>query len=160
MDKCVGWRVLSKFRPFSSLPWLLFSSLLATSTCACCHSRQWCVESLGPLSPPLHVHAVSQSAGVVRRPYLFPLWFSPFQISWLNLWLIHWFFIHSSHNCNTRLESCVISPSCFLPSVFTLLETLLGMGFCPLPQIQSVISGSKASDSHSQPHRGRTTAWR
>nr|XP_058895326.1 DNA polymerase iota isoform X9 [Kogia breviceps] len=46
---------------------------------------------------------------------------------------------------------------CFLPSLFIFLATLLGVGFCPLPHIRSVLSGSKASGFHSQPHPGKTT---
>lgn len=46
---------------------------------------------------------------------------------------------------------------CFLPSLFIFLGTLLGVGFCPLPQIRSVLSGSKASSFHGQPHPGKTT---
>lgn len=45
---------------------------------------------------------------------------------------------------------------CFLPNLFIFLATLLGMNFCPLPQIRSVLSGSKAAGFHSQPHPGRT----
>lgn len=84
------------------------------------------------------------------------LWFSHFQISWLDV-MSGLLIIHSSQPQWQSRAHELCDFLCFLPSLPIFLASLLVVGSCPLPQIRSVSAGSKAAGFDSQPHPGETT---